>query len=183
MFFGLTQPGDDILMTKWAGLEGTVHIVQKKKKELLHQFPLFMVEAAAGFSDCLPVQQEMAVAKEQGAAMLELAWGGVFGGLWELAEHAGVGLEIDLKKIPIRQETVEICNFYDINPYQLIAGGSLLLAVQDGYGLADRLQAAGIPSAVVGKAVAGNDRVVINGDGRRFLEPPRHDEIEKLSCL
>ncbi|MCD8149932.1 MAG: hypothetical protein LUE92_10300 [Clostridiales bacterium] len=178
--FGAAQPGDDIIVTKWVGLEGTVRIVQERRAELLCRFPSFMLEDAAGFSRFLSVQSELAAAKNGGAAMLELAWGGVFGGLWELAEQAGVGLEINLKRIPVRQETVEICNYYDINPYQLTSGGSLLLTAQDGYGLADRLQGAGIPAAVVGKAVAGNDRVVLNGDVRRFLEPPKRDEIEKV---
>ena len=35
---------------------------------------------------------------------------------------SGVGLEIDLKKIPIRQETIEICEFFDLNPYKLLSG-------------------------------------------------------------
>ncbi|MCC8152167.1 MAG: hypothetical protein LIO96_12150 [Lachnospiraceae bacterium] len=178
--FGAVQPGDDIIVTKWVGLEGTVRIVQERKEALLHRFPPFMVEEAAGFSRYLSVQPELAAAKKAGAAILELTWGGVFGGLWELAEQAGVGLEINLKRIPVRQETVEICNYYDINPYQLISGGSLLLAARDGYGMTYRLQAAGIPAAVVGKAAVGNDRVVLNGGGRRFLEPPRRDEIEKV---
>ncbi len=33
--------------------------------------------------------------------------------MWELAQRAGVGLEIDLKKIPLKQETVEICEFLE----------------------------------------------------------------------
>jgi hydrogenase expression/formation protein HypE len=38
-----------------------------------------------------------------------------------MAEASGVGLEIDLKKIPVRQETIEICEFFGINPYELIS--------------------------------------------------------------
>ena len=45
-------------------------------------------------------------------AMHDVTTGGIFGALWELAEASGVGLEIELKKIPIRQETVEICEFF-----------------------------------------------------------------------
>ena len=49
-----------------------------------------------------------------------------------MGQCSGVGLEIDLKKIPIRQETIEICEFFDLNPYKLLSGGSLLLAAADG---------------------------------------------------
>ena len=101
------------------------------------------------------------------------------GAVW-MAEASGVGLEIDLKKIPIRQETVEICNHLDLNPYELISGGSLLIAADDGYALAESLEKAGIPAAVVGRATAGNDRIVLNGEEKRFLGPVRTDEIHKL---
>ena len=106
-------------------------------------------------------------------AMHDVTTGGIFGALWELAEASGVGLDITLKKIPIRQETVEICEFFDINPYQIASGGSLLMAAEDGNRLVMDLVKEGIPAVVVGKATAGNDRVLINEEERRFLEPPR----------
>ena len=45
-----------------------------------------------------------------------------------MARGAGVGLEVDLKKIPIRQETVEICNYFGVNPYQIMSSGSMMIA-------------------------------------------------------
>ena len=62
----------------------------------------------------------------------------------------------------------------------LISGGSLLIAADDGYTLAESLEKEGIPAAVVGRATAGNDRIVWNGEERRFLGPVRMDEIHKL---
>ena len=79
-------------------------------------------------------------------AMHDVTAGGIFGALWELAEASGVGLDITLKKIPIRQETVEICEFFDINPYQLASGGSLLMAAEDGNRLVMDLAKEGIPA-------------------------------------
>ena len=112
--------------------------------------------------------------------MHDISEGGVFGALWELAECSGVGLEIELKKIPLRQETVEICDFYGLNPYQMVSGGSMLMAAEDGNGLVHRLAQEGIPAVIVGKATAGNDRVILNGEERRFLELPQTDEIHKI---
>lgn len=51
----------------------------------------------------------------------------------------------DLKKIPIRQETVEICEYFDVNPYGLISSGMMLMASADGNALVLALQEAGIP--------------------------------------
>ena len=75
-----------------------------------------------------------------------------------MAEASGVGLDIDLKKIPIRQETVEICEYFDINPYELISSGCMLMAAPDGNGLVMALERAGSPATIIGKATEGNDR-------------------------
>ena len=42
------------------------------------------------------------------------------------------------------------------------------------------LKKAGIPATIIGKATAGNDRVLLNEDERRFLEPPKTDELYKV---
>ena len=82
-----------------------------------------------------------------------------------------------MKKIPIRQETVEICEYLGVNPYKLVSGGCLLMATEAGLGLVRELENQGIPCALIGKATHGNDRVLINEDERRFLETPQKDEI------
>ena len=76
---------------------------------------------------------------------------------------------------------MEICDFYGLNPYQMVSGGSMLMAAADGNGLAHRLRQAGIPAALVGKATAGNDRIILNGEERRFLDLPQTDEIHGSS--
>lgn len=175
------EPGDDIVITKWIGLEGTSIIAKEKETELLSRYPLQMVETAREFDQYLSVLPEAATAVKSGvSAMHDVTEGGIFGALWELAEASGVGLEIDLKKIPVKQETIEVCEFFGINPYELISSGAMLMAAQDGNTLVRELAKQGIPAAVVGKATAGNDRVLVNEDERRFLEPPKTDELYKV---
>ena len=175
---GCVQPGDDILITKWIGLEGTARIARSGAKELSTRYPMHLIETAQGFDRYLSVIPEAATAMKSGVrAMHDVTEGGVFGALWELAEASGVGLEIDMKKIPLRQETVEICEFFGLNPYQLVSGGSLIMAAPDGNAIVHQLKQQGIPAVVIGKATPGNDRVLINEEERRFLEPPKADEI------
>lgn len=175
------RPSMDVIVTKWVGLEGTSIIAKEKEEELLKRYPQALVDTAKGFDAYLSVLPEAAVAVESGvSAMHDVTEGGIFGALWEMAESAGVGLEIDLKKIPIRQETVEVCEFFDINPYELISSGSMLMAAADGNGLVRALEAANIPAVCVGKVTEGNDRVLLSGEERRFLEPPKTDELYKV---
>lgn len=174
------EPGMDILLTKWIGIEGTAILAKEKEEELRGRFAQPFIDRAKAFDQYLSVLPEAATAVKSGvAAMHDVTEGGIFGALWELAEASGVGLEIDLKKIPLKQETVEICEYFGVNPYGLISSGSMLMAAKDGNGLALELEKAGIPAVVIGKATAGNDRVLLNEDERRFLEPPKTDELYK----
>lgn len=175
------EPGMDILVTKWIGIEGTSILAKEKEKELRTRFSAPFVEKAQRLDAFLSVVPEAAVAVQSGVgAMHDVTEGGIFGALWELAEASGVGLEIDMKKIPIRQETVEVCEFFGINPYQLISSGCMLMAAADGNALVRALEREGIPAAVIGKATDGNDRVLQNGGERRFLEPPKTDELYRV---
>lgn len=175
------RPGMDVIVTKWIGLEGTSIIAKEKEEELLTRYPRNLVEAAKGFDAYLSVLPEAKIAVESGvSAMHDVTEGGIFGALWEMAESAGVGLDIDLKKIPVRQETVEVCEYFDINPYELIGSGSMLMAASDGNGLVRALEAAGISAVCIGKVTDGNDRVLLSGGERRFLEPPKADELYKV---
>ena len=171
------RPGDDIVVTKWIGLEATAKLARSRREALLSRYPQHLLDDAERFEQYFSIIPEAATAMKSGVrAMHDVTTGGIFGALWELAEASGVGLEIELKKIPIRQETVEICEFFDLNPYQMGSTGSLLLAAEDGNRLVLDLKQQGIPAVVVGKATADNDRVVINEEERRFLEPPRAGE-------
>ena len=178
---GGAKPGMDIVATKWIGLEGTSIIARSKEEELLTRFSKNFIEKAKELDGYLSVMAEAATAVKSGvSAMHDVTEGGMYGALWEMAEASGVGLEIDLKKIPIRQETIEICEFYNINPYELISSGCMLMAAKDGNQLVRDIVKAGIPAAIIGKATDSNDRVLINEEERRFLEPPKTDELYKV---
>lgn len=175
------RPGADLVVTKWVGLEGTSYAAKRAEEQLLGRFPAYLVDEAKAFDRYLSIIPEAAVAgKSDVWAVTDASRGGIFGALWKMAEASGVGLEIELKKLPIRQETVEICNFLDLNPYELASGGSLLIAAENGNDLVRRLEREGIPAAVVGKTTDGNDRIIRNGGEKRFLEPAKTDEIHRI---
>lgn len=175
------EPGMDILLTKWIGMEGTALLAEEREGVLRERFSHPFLEQAKAFRLMHGIRQEATVAANAGAsAMHDVSEGGIFGALWEFAEASGIGLEIDLKRIPIRQETVEITEVFDINPYKLLSGGSLLIAARDGNAIKRELEKAGIPAEIIGKATNGNDRVLLHDGERRFLETVQTDEIYKV---
>ena len=175
------KPGQDILVTKWIGIEGTSIIAKEKEKELLERFSQAFVDTAKGFDQYLSVLPDSRIAVEHGvSAMHDVTEGGIYGALWEVAEASGIGLEIDLKAIPIRQETIEICEYFELNPYYLISSGCMLMAADQGHDLVRKLEAAGIPAAVIWKATDGKARRIWNGGEESYLERPKTDELYKI---
>ena len=175
------RPGQDVVLTKWIGMEGTSIIAKEKAAELANRFPAAFLDKAKSFGQMISVVEDGRVAARMGAtAMHDVTEGGICGALWEMAEASGVGLDIDLKAIPIRQETVELCEACGLNPYYLISSGSMLIAIDNGYDLVRELEKNGIHGTVIGKATSGNDRVLVNGKDRAYLERPKADELYKI---
>ncbi len=172
------RPGMDLLVIGDVGREGAALLAESGEAALRERFPLDFVEEAKKLGGSVSVAREALAAARLGAAALhDVSQGGVFGALWEMLEGAKAGMEADLRKIPIRQETVEVCEFFGKNPYCLLSGGALLAAAENGRELAARLRAEGISAALIGRTTPGNGCILRNGEETRFLDRPAQDEI------
>ena len=177
----ILQPGDVLVVTNAIALGGTAAIARAKEAELRTHYPFLLVDRAKEFAGQMAVgETARAITHFGAAAMHDLSQGGIFNALWEMADQAGVGLEVDLKKIPVRQETIEICEYFDINPYYLYSAGALLVGTAHGEALVSYLGAQGIPASVIGRVTDGNDRVIRNGSEQRYLDRPKPDEWYRI---
>ena len=171
----------DVVISKWIGMEGTSIIAGEKEEELSKRYPIRLIHDAQEIEKYLSVASEAAIALKSGVyAMHDVRNGGIFGALWELSRRLGVGLYIDLKRIPVTQETIELCEFYHLNPYELLSGGALIMVTSDGGRLVRMLEAEGIPAAIIGNTNGSNDKIIVNQDETRYLESAGPDEILKL---
>ena len=170
------KPNDAIVMTKWAGLEGTM-LIACDKPELLKGLPAETIERAKTLSKHLSVVPESRIAMKNGAhAMHDVTEGGVLGAVWELAAQTHCGAVVDRSAIPLLSETRAIADAAGVDPYRLMASGSMLIACEDGETMRNALTDAGIPAAVIGRITAGDFRF---SDGSP-LDPPGADELYRL---
>ena len=173
--------GQDIVVTKWVGLEATAILAKEKEEQLGSVFSENFIDTAKHFDKYLSVIPEAKIARDMGVlAMHDITEGGVLGALWEMANGAGVGLEVDLRKIPIRQETVEICEFFKLNPYLIMSSGSMLMATNDGKSLVAKLKSEGTLATVIGRTNDSNDRIIKKGEEVSYLGKPQTDELYKV---
>lgn len=177
--FHTYEAGQDILLTKWAGMGGTIVLSKKEQKRLEKRLPSYIVENGIALEKQLSVLPESRIAMETGAlGMHDVSRGGIFSALWELAEKGNVGIEVDLKKIPIRQETIEICEILGVNPYELYGAGAMLMVSDKGNQLLHELEKQQIPAAIIGKITEENGKVILNGEETRYLDRPKNDSLE-----
>ena len=173
------RAGLDLIMTKWAGVAGTSILAEKEQEKLENRLPSYIVENGKNLKHDISVLQESSVAMSVGVqGMHDISRGGVFSALWELAEKGNIGIEVDLKKIPMRQETIEICEVLGVNPYELYGAGSLLMVSDKGNEIIHELEKLEIPATIIGKTTEENGKVLLNGEEVRYLDRPKNDSIE-----
>lgn len=173
--------GMDIVLTKWIGMEGMLRILEEKEAELKTRFSTSFLKKMTSYKAHVFARKEIELAHKSGVSLIrQIGEGGVFAGLWDLAKETECGLEIDLKKIPVLQETVEVCEFFRLNPYQLASAGTMLMVTADGESLVELLAVQGVKATVVGKLTDNNDKILRNGDEVRYIDRPAPDEIMKI---
>jgi len=175
------RPGDSIILTKWAGVEGTAIIAGEKESELVGQVGKETVEKAKELISSISVVKEGLIAAEFGAsAMHDVTEGGVLGALWEMAHASDVGIVVYEHMVPIKVETLCIAKYFGIDPLKLISSGCMLIACKDGEGLVEKLESSGINAAIIGKVTEDKKCLLVTPDGMREIEQPGPDELYKV---
>mgnify|MGYP001718397955 CR=1 FL=1 len=155
-----------------AGMDGMLRITEEKEQELKTRFaPVFMKQIKS-YRQQIFAPKEIEAAKAGGAFVVrQVADGGILAALWNLALELNQGLDLDMKKISILQETIEVCEHFRLNPYQMISTGSFLAVTDNGEVLT---------AAVIGHTTDNNDKILRNGEEMRYIDRPAPDEILKL---
>jgi hydrogenase maturation factor len=174
------QPGNALVLTKWAGLEGTAILAGDLAARLA---PMVSEETLAAARQCIElvsvVPEGLLGAELNATAMHDPTEGGILGALWELAEASHCGFELEADAVPVRPETRAVCAALGVNPLRLISSGALLVACPDGQAMVQGLQARSIAATVIGR-VTTTERVVIQQGNRIAAEPVWRDELWRV---
>lgn len=181
---GAMKPGQDLVMAGYTGYAGTVRIREARQKALEEHFsPMFLrcLEETETYSVAQWINRELAGASCPFTAYEYAGEGGVLAALWNLSGIFNAGIEADLRRLPIRQVTVEICELFELNPYRLYSENCALMAADRGGQLVRRLKEEGIPAQMIGSVTEGTARQIRHGqESAGFLERPRPDELHKI---
>ena len=103
-------------------------------------------------------------------AMHDATEGGVVGGLNEMADGAGVRIDVERGAMPLAPGVEAVCGSVGVDPWLVTSCGTLLVTVDpaDAGAVVDALEARGTPAAVVGGVSEGEGVYV---DGERVEAP------------
>ena len=179
-------PGQEIILCGYLGLEGMFTIWQETKEELVKHFSqsfLNSVEELRALqmpincmTDCTALLKEREI---HIAGSYPLGKGGIWAALWKLAEEAEVGLKVDLAQMLLKQETIEICEYYRLNPYRLTSTGCFLLVINEGDNLLKELESMGIKGSKIGHIIEEKKKRVKGKEETRFIGHRNPDELER----
>ncbi len=177
-------PGDYILLTKYAGLEGTGVIACDFEKQLKEVLTEEEIREAKSLLDQVSVVAEGVAAGKIGThGMHDVTEGGVLGAVWEMCRIAGTGAELWVDKIPVKAVTKKICEHFDIDCMRLISSGCMLIMVaQDKKDvILKAMEEAGVEAAVIGRIREKEEGICMSAGGKMMdIDPPASDELYKV---
>ena len=178
--------GDALVLTKRIAVEATSILAREKAADLVGRAGLPNLHHARRFlhDPGISVVTDARVALDAGRvhAMHDPTEGGLATGLRELAVAAKLGLEIDSGAVPVYPETRALCEPFGIDPWGVIASGSLLLAVdpEDAEAIVAALRLAHIEASVIGRVMPLAQGVMVrDASGAWPLRTFARDEIVK----
>ena len=173
LYSGRAKADDALILVRTAGLEGTAIMAWDHAdllQDILTDEELSQARSLSGFLNIVPAAR---VARTHGAvSMHDVTEGGVLGAAYEMADAAGLGLE--LGAIPVHAVTLKICRAFSLDPLRLISSGALLIATPTPEQVVQALLAEGIPAQKIGRFVNHTNQVTLQGEE---VSPPRGDEL------
>ena len=175
------KPGDALIMTKTAALEGTAILASDFGYLMQDKIAPAMLDEAKGYLSLLSVVKEGIEAAKAGVhAMHDATEGGIIGAVSELAEAAGIGVELNIASVPITDASKSICGALEVDPYCLVSSGSMVIAAPDGEKVVSHLHEIGINATIIGKFLE-EERFIYGGpQGKIPLTAPKRDEIYRV---
>jgi len=172
--------GDAIIVSKGPAIETTGLMSAYFPKFLEEKYgPAFVKKAQDVYYQMSTVNDAMTAASVKGVtAMHDATECGVFGGLFEMASHSNVGMNIYKEDIAIQDAVKKTCECFNIDPYVTISEGTLLATARkkSAKAVIKALEDEGIPASIAGEAVPAKNGInVISGGKKIKLEHPRID--------
>lgn len=177
----------NVYLSGFVGNLGTKYILEKNRVELLKHFSVSYIDKVLKdlkksidigglypLLDCPKIDIEPVIK------------GGFLAALWKVCDRNNFGLKYSLSEVKLLQGTIEISNYYNINPYRLLTENSYIVILDEQISINDKIIYGyyngdiNMPFTKIGEIVEGKKRVRIDSETESFLIKDYKDEIDKI---
>lgn len=177
----LAKAGDKIIVTKGPAVEATGLFATTFPYLIEAQFgPDFSKKAQDIFYKMSVVEDAMTAVsvgvRDNGVtAMHDATECGIWGGLYEIAQAANLGVRVEKEKIVVEDCITEICDYFSIDPYTSISEGTLIIACKEDAAntVVEALVQKDIKASIAGELTMPEQGMALLEDGKeKALEHP-----------
>ena len=114
--------------------------------------------------------------------MIQASEGGIYKALWELLRAHRLGASFSQRAIPVRQQTIEVCEVLELDPYRLRSDGTWIWLTKESGRIVRLFERASLKgsAAVIGHTKKGPGIERDDGEAVAFLRRPEPDELTKV---
>ena len=171
----LAKAGDKIIITKGPAIEATGIFAAMFPQLIAKEFGrAFSKKAEKIFYKMSVVEDAMAAVsvgvRDKGVtAMHDATECGIWGGLYEIAQAANLGVRIEKEAIVVEPCVSEICDHFGIDPYASISEGTLIIACRahKAQTVVDALSRKGVRSSIAGELIDSKEGMILVENGRK----------------
>ena len=177
----MARAGDKIIITKGPAIEATGIFATMFPQLIEKEFGRDFSQRAQQIFYKMSVVEDAMTAVSVGirddgvTAMHDATECGIWGGLYEVAQAAGLGVRVEKEQIVVEDCITEICSYFSIDPYASISEGTLIIACRQhkAQKVVEALSQKGIKSSIVGELTEPEKGMVLVTKGREEkLEHP-----------
>ena len=177
----MAKAGDKIIITKGPAIEATGILATMFPERIEKEFGRDFSQKVQQIFFKMSVVEDALTAISVGVrdngvtAMHDATECGIWGGLYEIAQAADLGVRVEKEQIVIENGIEEICRYFNIDPYASISEGTLIISCREhkAQDVVEALTNKGIHCSVVGELTAPDKGMVLIEGGRETkLEHP-----------
>jgi hydrogenase expression/formation protein HypE len=175
------EVGDKIIITKGPAIEATGIFATMFPQLIEKQFGRAFSDKAQNIFYMMSVMEDAMTSisvgvREKGvSAMHDATECGIWGGLYELAQAADLGVRVEKEKIVVTEGVLEICQWLDIDPYASISEGTLIISCRQHKAddVVKALTRKNIQASIVGELTKENEGMVLieGGKEKKLVHP------------
>ncbi|MDO4960762.1 MAG: hypothetical protein Q4E57_02750 [Eubacteriales bacterium] len=176
----------DIVVTGLAGLEGSTIIYNNKecREKLLKKYSKSFFGVFEKAMEDTDKAAELDVLFDSYLAdgmAADGAEGGVLAALWRVLKANRLGGTYSQRNIPLLQQTVELCEMFELNPYRLHSPGCRVWLSGDPGRIIEAASACKMPYSIIGFTSRTVAVKRTDTEGESSLRRPEKDELGKIN--